>query len=160
MNKEMWATVCGYSGRYQISSFGNVRNAEKEKILSQCNDKRGYLVVTFSNNGEAKQYRIHLLVWDYFGDSKRDGRKLQVDHKDNNKKNNNISNLQLLTARQNTIKSISKRKLPTGVCFVSKINKYQAQAYHLGKVRWLGYFNNKEGAEQSYKNFIVAAEKK
>ena len=120
---EIWKDIFDYEGIYKISNYGNVKSLRRfmairnggkqlmpEKILKCRPNIRGYYYVKLCKESKVKTYRIHLLVWDHFGDKPRDGMKLVVDHIDENRLNNKINNLQLLTNRENLIKSINHKK--------------------------------------------------
>ena len=72
---EIWRDIKGYEGQYQVSNLGNVKSLPrlvhalnrsdfyiKERILKQCNHKKGYLVVPLAG----KVYLVHRLVADAF----------------------------------------------------------------------------------------------
>ena len=71
--------------------------------------QNGYLYVNVRKNSKRKNYRVHHFVYECFrGDIPRE---LQVDHRDNDKKNNCIDNLQLLTPSANCKKYASNGKV-------------------------------------------------
>jgi len=97
-------------GRYEVSNFGNVRSVETErpKPIKLHKDKKGYLRYGFYENKKNKTIRVHLIVWELFGTKNRGG--MHVDHIDENKANNHIDNLQLLTPRENFYKTRSAKR--------------------------------------------------
>ena len=113
-----------------------------------------FSVALYSNGRRRKDFLVHRLVWDAFGDKPRmDG--LQVDHIDENMLNNRIDNLQLLTNRQNATKSWqTKRDLPTGACYNRSLSKYQSQITVNGKSKYLGHFNTPKEASQVYQKAL------
>ena len=85
---------------YYISSYGRVRNKIKNNLLKPsltC----GYYKVRLSDNGLVEDYMIHKLVYKIFN-GEYDQNKYIIDHIDGNKLNNNINNLRLLTASENS----------------------------------------------------------
>lgn len=91
-----------FRGIYQVSNFGRVKSLKfgKEKILKQLKDKFGYLSVILCKNGKQKSFRIHRLVAHLFlSDTYFDG--AQVNHKDENKQNNYVNNLEWCTHEYN-----------------------------------------------------------
>lgn len=97
--------ILDFNTNYAVSNFGNVMNINTKKILSP--QDKGYLFVTLHNvsntrnkRGYRKQYRIHRLVAKYFIDNPDN--KPYVNHKDGNKHNNNVDNLEWTTASENT----------------------------------------------------------
>lgn len=94
-------TVPGYPD-YEVTDHGEVmsRKAGKIKILRPANHSCGYLSVGLCNKGErVKTYLIHRLVCEAFIPNPHT--KPQVNHKDGNKKNNHVSNLEWCTNSEN-----------------------------------------------------------
>ncbi|WP_124046618.1 NUMOD4 domain-containing protein [Clostridium perfringens] len=101
---EEWRDIEGYEGKYQISNLGNVKslnycNTKKAKNLKHIKDKDGYLLVCLSKNGSKKLFKVHRLVAKAFLDNLNNYP--QVNHKDENKENNRVSNLQWVTPYEN-----------------------------------------------------------
>ena len=101
MKKEYWKPVVGYEGHYQISNFGRVKSIKfgKEIILKQHKDKFGYLYVDLYKNNIKKKYKVHRLVAEAFLPNPYN--LLQVNHRDENKLNNNVDNLEWCTNEYN-----------------------------------------------------------
>jgi len=154
--REIWKEIEGYDGDYQISNHGRVKSFKQNingKIL-KLNSSNTYFEIILSNR---KCFKIHLLVWDHFGDKIRDGRKLQVDHIDENKTNNRIDNLQLLTNRQNTSKGKLKYNNSsqyTGVSWSNVCKKWQGLIQINGKLKYLGLFESEYEAHLAYKKAL------
>ena len=90
---EIWKDIKGYEGLYEVSNLGRVKS--KRKILKPINGE--YLKVGLSKNGIQKTLYVHRLVAETFlGKSN-----LQVNHKDEDKHNNNIENLEFVTHKEN-----------------------------------------------------------
>lgn len=156
----MWKPIIGYEGKYEVSNHGRVKNlpfnytsgmhklvmSVPEGIRKTTISPNGYENIGLRKDGKYRGFSVHTLVWDTFGDKPRIY-PLQIDHRDENKLNNHIDNLQLVTPKFNRRKSI-KRDLPTGV--VMHGNKYQAQITKNGKGHFLGLFNTVEEAHQKY----------
>ena len=105
MNKETWKDIKGYEGLYQVSNFGNVRN-KKFKILKPRKNKNGYFQVNLSKNNKHKNYYIHRLVAIMFLKNEYDYS--CINHKDENKLNNNINNLEWCSYSYNNNYGIMK----------------------------------------------------
>lgn len=117
---EIWKDITGYEGLYQVSNFGNVRSfknlngrgvVSKPHPIKPALKRDGYLSVTLSkkdNNGRRVLSfpRINQLVARAFIEN-RDNLPC-VDHKDNNKLNNCVDNLQWLSIADNVHKYFSK----------------------------------------------------
>lgn len=93
MDREIWKDIEYYEGLYWISNFGRVKS--KRKILKPINGE--YLRVGLSKNGIQTTKYVHRLVAETFlGKSN-----LQVNHKDENKHNNCVNNLEWITFKEN-----------------------------------------------------------
>lgn len=102
--EEIWKGIEGYEGLYQVSNLGNVRSLDryvnnkgkldfrKGKILKGCKDIGGYLVVNLYKEGKEKKYKIHRLVGQAFLDNQNN--LSEINHKDENKTNNMVDNLE------------------------------------------------------------------
>lgn len=100
--QEIWKDIPGYEGHYQASNFGRIRSLKfnKLRILKLGNDGCGYYIVQLYLNNVAKSLHLHRLVWITFYGPIPEG--LQINHKDENKSNNSLANLELVTPSQNT----------------------------------------------------------
>ena len=121
---EEWKDIKGYEGLYQISNLGRVKSLprngtiKEEKILKYSLDKYGYPQIVL-NNKKHKCFRVHRLVAEAFLLNPKN--KSTVNHKDGNKTNNNVKNLEW-----NTIKENNDHALRTGLQRYTgkKINQY------------------------------------
>ena len=116
-----WRDIKGYEGYYKISDTGLVKSLarhciHKDKILSQGNNGKGYLFVGLSKKGKVKRFYIHRLVAESFLPNR--GRKPEVNHKDGNKSNNFVSNLEWVTGKENKQHAvkIGLRKYTVQIC--------------------------------------------
>lgn len=102
---EVWKDIFGYEGLYKVSNLGNVKSLgndkkRKEKILKSYRNKcDGYLFVVLCKEGKRKNIYIHRLVVQAF--LTNPDKLPQVNHKDENKLNNNVSNLEFCTSKYN-----------------------------------------------------------
>jgi len=101
MNTSIIKPIKGYENSYGIDSEGVVYSCfdNNLKIRKLSTDKGGYLVVTLYSKNKSKQFKVHRLVASAFIDNPEN--KKCVNHKDGNKKNNNISNLEWCTHGEN-----------------------------------------------------------
>ena len=112
MTEEIWRPVVGFEGLYEVSSYGRVKSLKrpyennggiqwtKERILSPGKDKDGYLQVNLHCNGKQHQRKIHRLVAQAF--LPNPDNLPMVNHKDEDKTNNRVDNLEWCTAKYNS----------------------------------------------------------
>ena len=88
-----------YEGLYAITEDGEVFSYRRQRFLSPCKTKEGYLVTTLSKNNRKKRFLIHRLVAEAYIPNPNNYP--QVNHKDENKQNNKIENLEWITPKDN-----------------------------------------------------------
>lgn len=138
---EEWRPVVGYEGLYEVSNTGQVRSFDryvkysngrihlhKGKVLSPSIRTDGYLVVVLSCNGKHKMCLVHRLVTEAF--IPNTDNLPQVNHKDEDKTNNSVENLEWCDNKYNMNYGTRKRrvietKIEKGIldpelCYLSK----------------------------------------
>lgn len=101
---------------YEVSSYGRVRNKITHKVLSIFDKNRtGYIRVNLYNKGKKKRYFIHRLVSEAFL-PKKQGKDF-VNHKDGNKQNNKLGNLEWCNRSENMKHSYYVLKNKTGFAY-------------------------------------------
>ena len=100
---EVWKDVKGYEGLYKVSNLGDVWSVTKNRKLIPCKHKRGYLLVKFTVNQKAKNFYVHRLVAEAFIENPNS--KKEVNHKDGDKTNNRVENLEWCSGFENMIHS-------------------------------------------------------
>ncbi len=135
---------------YEVSNIGNVRSTITKKIIKPCTD-RGYYKLSLSKDGKTHRRQVHRLVAQAFIPNPEN--KPQVDHKDNDRKNNKVENLRWASACENCWNRKSTNPNGKGVYFFESIDKsfpeYRASIYHKGVNYELGDFWSKEEAQQA-----------
>ena len=94
---EEFKEIIGYEGWYWISNLGNVKS--KFRQLKPCINKDGYYVVNLCKENHMKTFYVHRLVALHFIDNPDN--LPQVNHKDECKTNNCVTNLEWCTQQQN-----------------------------------------------------------
>lgn len=102
--QEIWKYIDGYDGKYQVSNLGRIRSLHRNTTLIKAlsKDSDGYLVVTLSNakiGKKSKTHKVHRLVAQAF--IPNPDQLPEINHKDENKKNNVIDNLEWCTTQYN-----------------------------------------------------------
>lgn len=109
MKNVIWKDIKGYEGIYQISNYGEVLRLKSfdsrghlrnSKILKQFKTKDGYMQLGLHKNGIETKFLVHRLVAETFLDNPYN--LSEVNHKDENKQNNCISNLEWCCHQYNT----------------------------------------------------------
>ena len=101
---EEWKDVVGYENLYKVSNFGNVMSFKYKKhpfLLKPGKHNNGYMYVGLSIRTNIKFFYVHRLVAQAF--IPNPSNLPQVNHKDMNKKNNGVENLEWITNRDNCI---------------------------------------------------------
>ena len=166
---EQFKPIKDFEELYSISNYGYVISEAKEwasgirltrkkgkTILVGGLDGDGYPIVSLSKNGNKTTLKTHLLVWDHFGDSPRNGHKLQVDHIDENKLNPRIDNLQTLSGRENSTKYCRTQKHSSKYIGVrkSKCGNWRVMIHVNKKEKCMGTFKNEIDAANEYQRAL------
>jgi hypothetical protein len=96
---ELWKDINGFNGRYQVSNAGRIRNAHTDFIRKPVEDKDGYYQIRLYDSGCQGTYKIHRLVAEAFIDNPCN--LPLINHKDEDKKNNTVDNLEWCTKEYN-----------------------------------------------------------
>lgn len=111
MEKEIWKDIPGYEGYYQASTLGRIRSLDrdvfnrgakrhlKRKIRVASPDSDGYLGLLLSKGGVNKSFRVNRLIALTFIPNPES--KTEVNHKDLNKRNNRVENLEWCSRKEN-----------------------------------------------------------
>lgn len=157
--EEMWKDINGYEGYYKISNYGKVvsipRNGtiKNEKVLKQYKDKYGYLKVILQKNGIKKNKYIHQLIALAFLNNPNNYS--YVNHKDENKLNNNVNNLEWCTQHYNNNYGTRNNRISKNERI--KINQYDLNNNFIKT--WNGFIEIKETLKIDISSIIRCCQK-
>jgi hypothetical protein len=142
---ERWKVIEGHDN-YSVSTHGRVRNDKTKKILKNRTHDMGYYTVYLHSDN----LRVHRLVANAFIVNAMN--KNCVDHIDNNRKNNHISNLRWSTNSENQMNKSKHSNNTSGVIGVNwskDHNKWGARISIDRKCKYLGYFDTIEESKEA-----------
>ena len=101
MEEEIWKNIVGLED-YQISNLGRVKSVKfgKERFLKFGKDNKGYLHISLCKDGKQKWFLVHRLVYEAFVGEIPES--MQINHIDEDKTNNRLDNLNLMTPKENS----------------------------------------------------------
>jgi hypothetical protein len=151
--KEIWKDCKHYEGLYEVSNLGRVRSLDryvansgkserltKGRIISQHSGSSGYLQVGLSKNGKTKYELVHRLVALAFLENPEN--LPQVNHKDECKTNNEVSNLEWCDRKYNLNYGTVKQRISTK--HTKRINQYDLEGNYIAT-----YSSQQEAAKQT-----------
>ena len=97
--EERWAIIPTYPN-YEASNTGNIRRLLNGRLLTLQTDEAGYRTVMLFTNKKKYNKRVARLVWSAFNGYECE---LFIDHKDNDKTNNNLDNLRCVNPSENSL---------------------------------------------------------
>ena len=140
---EVWCPIKGFEGLYEVSDQGRVRSLKfgKERILKPVRTPKGYLQVSLYKNGKMKPIRIHRLVAQTF--IPNPDNLPEVNHKDENKENNSVHNLEWCDSKYNNNYGTRTDRCSKPVLQFTKSGEFVKEWKSAMDVeRNLGYFHN------------------
>src|SRR5699024_4761174 len=109
LEKGNWKKIEGFE-EYFISDCGKVFSTYTEKLISLGEKENGYLVANLWKGNKGNMHYVHRLVKKHFGNAKEDE---TVNHKDGDKSNNHISNLEWMSYKDNNRHAIETGLITT-----------------------------------------------
>jgi len=162
---EIWKDIPNYEGLYQVSNLGNVKSLSKivwsgkvyykaiERILKPGINSCGYYTVNLWKSQIKKNKTVHQIVSETFLNHIPNGKKIVINHKDFNKLNNHVNNLEIVTMRENSNKKHLKSSSEyVGVGWHKITNKWISRITINRKLIHLGSFVNEHDAHLAYQN--------
>lgn len=163
--KEIWKDIPGYESLYQANNYGEIKSFprkysihKKPFIMKQRNNYKGYAVVTLCKNGIQKNKIVHRLIAQTFIPNPNN--LPQVNHKDGNKQNNNVNNLEWCDNSYNQLHAnrmgLNKNRIKRvrEVCFKPVI-QYDLDGNEIGRYSSLREASSKTGC--NYKAMSLCA---
>lgn len=98
---EIFVDIKNHEGTYQISNHGNVRNIARGRMLKPWDNGNGYAYVSLVKNGKTFKQAVHRLVCKHFQENPNNWN--EVNHKDGDKFNNHLDNLEWCTPKHNSL---------------------------------------------------------
>lgn len=137
--------IPGYEGMYAVDEMGNVYSLEygKGRKLRPGINSVGYLTVKLFKDKKQKNFKVHRLVAKAFLSNYSEA--LQVDHIDQNRINNKLSNLRMVTNQENAFNNNAK-----GYVWDKEKSKWKAYIRKDYKLKHLGYFDKEDDAREAY----------
>lgn len=157
---EVWKSIEGYEGLYEVSSLGRVRSLvfhnnqttfERTKIMSTTDNGHGYMIVGLSDGVRRRNHYVHRLVAKAF--IPNPDNLSVIDHIDHNRSNNAATNLQWMAQRDNVRRSrhlMSKPRRPmtnTGERYISKLKNGRFRVSLPSKHYWRSFESLEEAVE-------------
>lgn len=132
---EIWKDVVGYEGSYKVSNLGRIKSNiyTIPRLMNPTDNGNGYMIIGLWKDSKRKNHYVHRLVAEAFVENPK-GYKY-VNHLDQNKMNNNASNLEWCTQRENVLYSVERMRhrktvshTNTGemyICYRKKCRRYR-----------------------------------
>lgn len=164
--EEKWKDIKNYEGLYQVSNLGRVRSLNhirkngksenniyinKGRILKAAIQNVGYMFVVLSKNGKTKGYRVHRLVAEAFISNPNNYK--CVNHKDENKQNNCVNNLEWCTHKYNNSYGTKPMRIAKGNS--KKVNQYDLKGNFIKQ--WNSFMDIERYLNIKYANSIINA---
>lgn len=163
--KEIWKPIPDYEGCYEASSLGRIRSLNRTVSITRKNkthqraingnilyltkNRGGYLVRTLSKYSKHRLVTAHRMVM-YAFVGKSD---MQIDHINDIKTDNRLSNLHYVTTRENNFKFAAKNN-DYYLYYIKNRDAWNCRILYKGKSNYIGYSKDKEKVRAMRDEFI------
>lgn len=154
--KEVWKSVLGFEGYFEISSCGRLRNIKTNFIRKESIDNLGYVNYGIAANGKTRRDRAHRMVAEVFlGDPTG----FVVDHLNGNRSDNRVENLEIVTHMENCLRGKQSDRKSGKFSKYRNVHKngdmYVARKTIQGKIYYFGAYKTEGEAFEAVKNGTV-----
>jgi len=169
-NQEIWKDVIDHQGFYQVSNLGRVKSLDREftrkcgkkqkikgQFIKPSKNQDGYSCFILQKVGKKISAKVHIEVCKSFLGYIPDLINSVVNHKDLDKSNNSLSNLEIVNSSQNRRHSIDKTKTSSKYFCVSlrkDTHKWQVKKQIKDKQITLGCYDSEYDAHLAYESYI------
>lgn len=120
--KEIWKDVKGFEGKYEVSSLGKIRNKNNSKILKE-QDHNGYKRVYLNDGSKQRKKRVHRIVAEAFLEPSKNPKRTMINHKDSDRKNNSVNNLEWCSHRENILHATQKGNIKCNRDYTKSVDR-------------------------------------
>ena len=169
LNQTIWKPIPRYEGLYEVSPNGRVRNSRTKRVLSQrLGGTAKYRFVSLWRDNKEKHMLVHRLVATVFIPNPKG--KPQVNHKDMDKENNDVTNLEWVTVSENhkhafvngraaVASQLGKKQAGASskyknVLFDKSRNRWKASVKRGGKTVFQKRFDTEKAAAEAAQTFL------
>ena len=133
---EEWRKIKGFDN-YEVSNKGNVRNIKTNRLLKIAYQPSGYAIVSLRANGTTRTSAVNRLVMNAFNPIEDDQNvRYDVVHIDNDKRNNELSNLKWMTHTDNILRYATSNE-------IDKLNSMIYASVRSTIINWYNEIKNK-----------------
>ena len=146
--EEIWKPIIDFKDKYEISNLGRIRNIRTNKILKMTNKYGNYFSIRLYDETHKRSTRIHREVAKAFIPNPNN--LPEVNHKDTNKQNNKLENLEWVTKKENIQHAIKNGKFYfVGHKNKNKISKNGKIYQFTIDMKFVNKYNNSEDASRN-----------
>ena len=119
LSNELWKYVPNSDNRYLVSNYGRIlttgyKGGKKCSIMKPAKDNQGYLRTMLKLNGRVRTIKVHRIVAQTWIPNEEN--KLQVNHKNFDRSDNRVENLEWMTPKENCLYSFNAGRIIRPVC--------------------------------------------